>query len=78
MQFFVCFTWLNTQQWGEEGYTRRLLPLFLTKSFCFLDGKEELLFQLLEAFVRGQIQAVKTEKTKRKDHDEQYEGSDAL
>lgn len=44
---------------------RGLLPLFLAKSFRFLDGKEQLLFQLFEALVRRQVQTVETEKTDR-------------
>lgn len=52
---------------GRERNRRGLLPLFLAKSFRFLDGKEQLLFQLFEALVRRQIQTVKTEKTQRDD-----------
>lgn len=40
--------------------------LFLTKTFGFLDGKQQLLLQLLVAFVGRQIQTVKTEKTQKK------------
>lgn len=39
--------------------------LFLAKSFCFLDGKQQLLFQLFKALIGRQIQTVKTgEQTK--------------
>lgn len=41
------------------------LPLFLAETLRFLDGEKKLLFQLLEAFVRGQVQAVETEETER-------------
>lgn len=49
---------------GEEGGDdyRAPPPLFLAKSFCFLDGEEQLLFQLFEAFVGRQVQTVKTTK----------------
>lgn len=40
------------------------LCLFLSESFCFLDGKEEFLFELLEAFVRGQVQTVEAVDTR--------------
>lgn len=66
--FFVCLTWLNKQQQGgreKKKYKRTPLPLFLSKSFSFLDGKEQLLFQLFIAFVRRQVQTVKTEETNR-------------
>lgn len=47
------------------GFTRGLLPLFLAKSFSFLDGEEQLLFQLFKALVRRQVQTIETVKTKR-------------
>lgn len=63
MQFFFCFcfTWLNKQRWGREGNGRGHFSLFLAKSFSFLDGKEQLLFQLLEALIGRQVQAVETD-----------------
>lgn len=36
--------------------------LFLAESFRFLDGKQQLLFQLFKALIRRQIQTVKTEE----------------
>lgn len=38
------------------------LLLFLAESFRFLDGKQQLLFQLFKALIRRQIQPVKTEE----------------
>lgn len=40
--------------------------LFLAKSFRFLNGKEQLLFQLIETLVRRQIQTVETKKKEKK------------
>lgn len=38
--------------------------LFLAESLSFLDGEEQLLFQLLVAFIGRQVQTVKTEETR--------------
>lgn len=59
----VCFSWLIEQQRGglAEGTTPEdFVPLFLAKSFGFLDGEEQLLLQLFVAFIGRQVQAVKT------------------
>lgn len=49
---------------AEEETVGGALCLFLSESFCFLDGKEEFLFELLEAFVRGQVQTVEAVDTR--------------
>lgn len=51
---WFCFTWLDACHC--KGEKRSLL----TESFGLLDGKEQLFFQLFKAFVRWQIQSVKT------------------
>lgn len=59
------FDWANSDGGGGGGGRRQQgfpLLLFLAKSFCFLDGEEQLLFQLFEAFVGRQVQTVKTAK----------------
>lgn len=50
--------------WMHECKGKRLSSL-LTESFSLLDGEEQLFFQLFEAFVRRQIQSVKTARDRR-------------
>ena len=52
---------------GREGDICFLF-LLLAKSFCFLNGEKKLLFQLLKAFVWGQIQPVEAISRKVNEH----------